>query len=292
MRAPCAAAPGLLLATPSPVGANANVSDGERQPKLGDEWRDWDGNATPDSAAPKRLFFALIAGVLLLAAGASLLSCYLVAPRLLEWSRAAPRVLFAVLASLVAALSIAFGLVALMLLANWPRSKRASRLARHLIALADRPVFWLGRVLSIDRDRLAHAFISTHNCLVRLSPEDIEPQRVLILLPRCLRNEQLEQARALARAREVEVAVVAGGEQARQRIRETRPNLVIGVACERDLLSGIRDVRHRLAVLGISNTRPHGPCRETQIDLDDLKGALDLCVHGGRTHKEEKGSGT
>jgi hypothetical protein len=54
--------------------------------------------------------------------------------------------------------------------------------------------------------------------------------------------------------------------------------VVIGVACERDLLSGIRDVRHKLSVLGITNTRPNGPCRDTQIDLAELEGALDLCV--------------
>ncbi len=268
------------------------MSDRDRYPKLGDEWRDWDGQATPDSAAPKRLFFALIAGVIVLAAAASLLSWYLVTPRLQQWSTAAPRVLLLSLASLLATLSVAYGLVAFMLLVNWPRSRRASRLARHLIAFIDRAVFWLGRVLSINRDRLAHAFISTNNSLVRLAPQDIEAQRVLILLPRCLRKEQLEQAREIARAHEVEVAVVAGGEQARQRIREMGPRLVIGVACERDLLSGIRDVRHRLSVLGISNTRPHGPCRETQIDIDELKGALDLCLHGARERTEERGPET
>ena len=258
--------------------AEANPLDGERSPKLGDEWRDWDGHATPDAAAPKRLFFALIVGFLVVTVAASLLSWYLVAPRLAEWHAAAPAALLVVLGFLLATLSVALALVALMLLTGWPHSTRASSLARRILATVERRVFWLGRILSINKDRLAHAFIRTNNALVRLATQGIASQRVLILLPRCLRKDQLDQARALASTRGVEVAIVAGGEQARQRIRERRPSVVIGVACERDLLSGIRDVRHKLSVLGIANTRPNGPCRDTQINLTELEGALDLCV--------------
>jgi hypothetical protein len=260
------------------VHADANPFDGEWSSKLGDEWRDWDGHATPDAAAPKRLFFAIIVGYIIVTVAASLVSWYLVAPRLAEWHAAAPRVLFVLLAIFLSGLSLALALVALMLLTSWPRSTRASSLARRILAIVERRVFWLGSMLSINKDRLAHAFIRTNNALVRLAPRGFASRRVLILLPRCLRKEQLEQARTLARTRGVEVAIVAGGEQARQRIWEKRPSLVIGVACERDLLSGIRDVRHRLSVLGIPNTRPNGPCRETQINLTELESALDLCV--------------
>jgi hypothetical protein len=261
------------------VHGDANNADGERGPKLGDEWRDWDGRSTPaDAAAPKRLFFALIVGFLAVTVGASLFFWYLVSPRLSQWHQAAPTALLISMAVLLTALGVALALVALMLLTGWPRNTRASSLARGILAIVERGVFWLGRVLSINRDRLAHAFIRTNNALVKLAPQGIPPQRVLILLPRCLRKEQIDQARTLARARDVEVAIVAGGEQARQRIMEKRPSVVIGVACERDLLSGIRDVRQKLSVLGISNTRPNGPCRDTQINLTELERALDLCV--------------
>ena len=258
---------------------DANTNDGERGPKLGDEWRDWDGQSTtPDASAPKRLFFALIVGFLVVTVAASLFSWYLVEPRLAQWHADAPAVLLVTLAVLLTTLGVALALVALMLLTGWPHSTRASTLARGILAIVERRVFWLGRVLSINKDRLAHAFIRTNNAIVRMAPQGIAPQRVLILLPRCLRKDQIDQARALASARSVEVAIVAGGEQARQRIREKRPSVVIGVACERDLLSGIRDVRQRLSVLGITNTRPNGPCRDTFIDLKELEGALDLCV--------------
>lgn len=258
--------------------ADPNMPEGERGPKLGDEWRDWDGQATPDAAAPKRLFFALSMGFLVFSVAASAFTWYLVAPRLAQWHPIAPTVLMLVVAVLLASLAGALGLVTLMLLAGWPHSPRASALAGQILSLIERRVFWLGRLLGINKDRLAHAFIRTNNALVRLAPQGVSPDGVLILLPRCLSKEQLEKAKALASARGVETVIAGGGEQARQRIREKRPSVVIGVACERDLLSGIRDVRHRLTVLGIANTRPDGPCRNTLINLSELETALDLCI--------------
>jgi hypothetical protein len=260
------------------VHADANSADDKRGPKLGDLWRDWDGHAQPDSAAPKRLFFALSAGFLAIAAGASLLSWYMVTPRLAQWYPGAPAILLVFLALLLVLLAVSVGAVVIMLLTNWPRSTRASSLARLILAVVEARVFWLGRLLSIDRDRLAHAFVRINNALVRMDPRGAAPEQAIVLLPRCLRKEQLEQARALARSCGVEAAIVGGGEQARQRVQEKRPKLVIGVACERDLLSGIRDVRGQFSVLGIPNQRPEGPCRNTQIDLEELKSALDSCV--------------
>jgi hypothetical protein len=260
------------------VHADPNTTEGERGPKLGDEWRDWDGHATPDAAAPKRLFFALTMGFLVFSVAASALTWYLITPRLAQWHPMAPTVLMVVVAVLLATLTGALGLVTLMLLTEWPHSTRASALAGKILSLIERRVFWLGRLLFINKDRLAHAFIRTNNALVRLAPHGLSPEGVLILLPRCLSKEQLDKAKALAHARGVEAVIAGGGEQARQRIREKRPSVVIGVACERDLLSGIRDVRHRLAVLGIANTRPDGPCRNTLINLNELEAALDLCI--------------
>jgi len=252
---------------------------------LGDVWRDWDGRATPDAAAPKRLFFALLLGLCAVAVGASLSFWYMVSPRLAQWHAAAPAVLLVLLAFLLVLLGLAVAALTMMLLANWPRSTHASSFARRILAMVELGVFWLGRVLSVNTDRLAHAFIRTHNTLVRLDPQGTTPDRVLVLLPRCLRKDQLDQARISARFRGVQVAIVAGGEQARQHIQEKRPSRVIGVACERDLLSGIRDVRCRISVLGIPNRRPDGPCRNTHINLAELEEALDACVCPSATYR-------
>jgi hypothetical protein len=257
---------------------SSDTLDHERPPVLGDEWRDWDGSAPPDASAPKRLFFALTAALVLCTAAGALGAFYLVAPRVAEWHALAPRVLLGALGAFVFGLAVALGLLALVVRAGWPRRAACAALAGRLLAAVEGGVFTLGGLVGIDRDRLAHAFIRTHNALLRLAPRPAPPERVLVLVPRCLRKAELAQVRAVAAARGVAVDVVAGGEQARQRLKERRPLAVVGVACERDLVSGIRDVRRRIPVVGITNTRPSGPCRDTRIALDELEAALDLCV--------------
>jgi hypothetical protein len=56
-------------------------------------------------------------------------------------------------------------------------------------------------------------------------------------------------------------------------IVEKRPKLVIAVACERDLTSGIKDC-YPLPVIGILNDRPNGPCFNTNVDLVKIEQAL------------------
>jgi hypothetical protein len=58
---------------------------------------------------------------------------------------------------------------------------------------------------------------------------------------------------------------------------EIRPRLVVAVACERDLTSGIRDA-YPLPVIGVFNSRPEGPCFNTRIDLEAVRQALDAYV--------------
>ena len=70
--------------------------------------------------------------------------------------------------------------------------------------------------------------------------------------------------------------IVTGGEMARRIIEEKAPDAVIGVACERDLLAGIRDLRPGIQLIGIPNLRPEGPCRDTLIDFNELEQAVGV----------------
>jgi len=54
---------------------------------------------------------------------------------------------------------------------------------------------------------------------------------------------------------------------------ETRPDLIIAVACERDLTSGIQDTAP-LPVYGVFNQRPFGPCLNTQVAIDRVEAVL------------------
>ena len=86
-----------------------------------------------------------------------------------------------------------------------------------------------------------------------------------------------------ANGRAVRIVTAAGGEEARRAIKEYRPSLILAIACERDLISGIKDVAERIPILAIPNKRPEGPCKNTHLQLAELDEALDFiaCRTGG-----------
>ena len=73
---------------------------------------------------------------------------------------------------------------------------------------------------------------------------------------------------------EMSIVTAGGGEEARKAIGQYRPTLILAVACERDLLSGIRDVAERVPVLAIPNKRPEGPCKNTCLQIERLEEIL------------------
>jgi hypothetical protein len=77
----------------------------------------------------------------------------------------------------------------------------------------------------------------------------------------------------------VHMAVATGGTIARRIVIETRPDLIIAVACERDLTSGIQDTTP-LPVYGIFNQRPFGPCLNTRVALDRVESVLREVLPG------------
>jgi hypothetical protein len=128
--------------------------------------------------------------------------------------------------------------------------------------------------LGISRDRIGHSFIRVSNLLVNHPAGD---GQVLALLPRCLTRELKERTKEICDAYPDVVAYTApGGSVARKIIRETKPRAIVAVACERDLISGIQDIAPKIPVIGIPNSRPNGPCRDTRIDLVEFESALDF----------------
>ena len=65
----------------------------------------------------------------------------------------------------------------------------------------------------------------------------------------------------------ISISVATGGTLARRIVVEKRPEMIIAVACERDLTSGIQD-SYPIPVYGILNRRPFGPCYDTDVDLE------------------------
>ncbi len=72
---------------------------------------------------------------------------------------------------------------------------------------------------------------------------------------------------SLSKRYRVTMSIATGGTLARRIVVEKKPDIIIGVACERDLTSGIQD-SYPIPVYGIFNKRPNGPCFDTDVDLE------------------------
>ncbi|MBW1942032.1 MAG: DUF116 domain-containing protein [Deltaproteobacteria bacterium] len=142
----------------------------------------------------------------------------------------------------------------------------------------------IGKFIDINKGQLRLAFISINNRLVLAEAPFVKPDNLLILIPHCLQYHEcvvritgnvenckacgecrIKDLVALSRKYHVTIAAVTGGTLARRVVKEKRPNMIIAVACDRDLASGIQDV-HPIPVFGILNERPNGPCFDTNVE--------------------------
>jgi hypothetical protein len=133
---------------------------------------------------------------------------------------------------------------------------------------------WFGEKFGISRDRVGNSFIKAHNLMLKSHAGEVKSDTLLVLLPRCLDKETRQQVAERANGRAVQIVTAGGGEEARKAIRQYRPSLILAVACERDLISGIRDVARKIPVLAVPNKRPEGPCKNTHLCLTDLDEAM------------------
>lgn len=79
--------------------------------------------------------------------------------------------------------------------------------------------------------------------------------------PRCLNKENNIRLRQLRDHYHFQMATADGGTEARLKIKEVRPKVIIAIACERDLISGFKEVNPYIPVIGFPNFRPEGPCK-------------------------------
>mgnify|MGYP000508525689 FL=1 len=132
----------------------------------------------------------------------------------------------------------------------------------------------IGGLLGIPRDRMVNSFLKVHNLVLRLKDIHLDPQELLVLLPRCLRKDYFEILRNLKDRYHFQMMTVGGGQQARQKIKMLMPRAIIAVACERDLMSGFVEVNPHIPVIGFPNNRPEGPCKNTEIDIGLIESAV------------------
>ncbi|MFO7891643.1 MAG: DUF116 domain-containing protein [bacterium] len=246
--------------------------------KLGDEWQNWDGSVESYnniSHAGKRIYMGLLLVSIIVGGGFCFFIWYMIYPRLEEFHPSLPLIiglLIFVLWLIVALwfLVMVFSIMTEKDLLMKFRGKEFS--VTFFVPL----VFKLGSKLGISTDLLGHSFVEVSNALIKTSKIKVNPENLLVLLPRCLKKDILNKISAYSKKLNIPTFIVGGGEKARELIYKIKPKAIIGVACERDLLSGIRDVVDMIPVIGIPNKRPEGPCKNTIIDFHEFQKAVNF----------------
>ncbi len=169
----------------------------------------------------------------------------------------------------------------------------------------------LGRALGVPRETIRLSFVKVNNEMVLgelgNGEKKIPAHKILVLLPHCIQNADcpyrvsqnvnlckscgkctMGDILQLRDAYGFTVVIATGGTIARKIVVEQRPKLILAVACERDLTSGIQDT-YPLPVFGIINERPFGPCFNTKVNVTLLEQAMEkFVIPIGDSPKDEK----
>lgn len=254
---------------------------------LGDEWAEWDGRGGETLHAGKTLFLGYAAAVLLLIDTGLVATVYLISPRIHQWSSLLPPFAWICVGVVTAVTSVWF--IQLILTAvrekNYFMFKNG---AYRMFDLVFSRVFRLAALMRVSRDRMGNSFVAVSNAVARALKVSGRRERVLVLLPRCLKPEQIKEINSYKERYGIDVHTVSGGELARKRVKELKPTAVVGIACERDLVSGIRDVGIKLSVIGIPNERPDGPCKNTHVDLKAVRDAIEFYLGSGAVTRDTR----
>ena len=268
MAAPQTATPPLSSAS----APRAQLIHIEVDRRLGHEWDEWNGRPLPgggDFSAVPGLFFRFAALTIATATGAVALLLYLIGPRLGTLSPLVPRSLWLILALFAALQWLYLGVLAASFYSG--RNLLPERV------LERGPYLQLMNYTSLvargfgKRDWVEHAAIDIYNTLAERRGRRVGKGELLVLIPRCLSKQALDGVLEIAGRYEVPVFVATRGQLARRVIRERRPRAVVAVACERDMMTGLRDVAGKLPVLGLTMQLPNGPCRDAAIDLGQME---------------------
>jgi len=211
---------------------------------------------------------------------------------------------------LSAILLVAWASIALILNILLGRKIFFSRKMRGLTIKLFLPLMtMLGRFLNIPKAKIRASFIKVNNELVLGENRRYRPEEMLMLMPHCLQNSRCKIRLTydiynckrcgkcpiagllnLSDAYGIKLAIATGGTIARRIVVQNRPKLIIAVACERDLSSGIQDV-YPLPCFGVLNQRPHGPCLDTQVPLEHVEWAIKRFLNKDADCEHEVRSG-
>jgi hypothetical protein len=160
-------------------------------------------------------------------------------------------------------------------------------------------IYITGCLANIEKDKIRGEFANINNYIVSKENHKVNAGDILLLLPHCIQwsecphkiSNNIENCKMCGKCKVknlieltkiygVQISIVTGGTMARNNIKKRHPKAIVAVACERDLCSGISDVKF-IPVLGIINERPEGPCLNTDVNISKVEEALLYFINGG-----------
>jgi hypothetical protein len=244
--------------------------------KLGDEWSEWVGDLSKYEKEIKEgkttfllfYFVSLFVTSLLFMTG-----YYLVSPRLAQLHPMADTVVFWSIIAVFTFLYI-YSFLLLLTIATGANFIFASKKEGLHIEWIYPVVYKIASIFKISKDRIGHSLVKVNNSLIYTTKKQFKASNLLVLLPRCLDKETRTKVVGITEKYGCGVFTATGGSSARQMLKKVRPDAIIGVACERDLVAGMTDSPHHIPVLAIANKRPLGPCKDTVIDVEEFEKAV------------------
>ena len=150
-------------------------------------------------------------------------------------------------------------------------------------------ILYIGRLMFWDRDKVENSFIAINNYFVGSVSSKVGSKSILVLLPRCLQNSKcsrnviedisncagcgmcdIKDLDFLKNKYGIKIYATSGGTLARELVKKYAPTLVVAVACERELVAGIKDT-FGIPVYALKNYRPSGPCKDTRVDVAEFE---------------------
>ena len=194
--------------------------------------------------------------------------------------------------------TFSFGAVCNMVLAvkGLPTLKLFHRYSFAIIKFLFPMAVRIGKIFGISRRQLEGSFVAVSNLIFMKSRIKVKASKLLVLVPHCLQlancpHKITRDPNNCKRCGGCNIGdliklsqelgfiffVATGGTLARQVVMKNRPQAVLAIACERDLMSGIQDV-YPLPAVGVLNIRPNGPCYNTRVDMDEVRKVLSQII--------------
>jgi hypothetical protein len=134
--------------------------------------------------------------------------------------------------------------------------------------------------------------IAINNLISKLRRRRVKPENILLVFPHCLQWSGCQQniVQDLANCKRcgkcqicdllelqerlgTRCHVASGGRQAVAMVKQNDIKVVVAVACEKELRSGILATIPK-PIIAIPNEQPCGPCKDTRVNMESVEKAI------------------